>query len=185
MELSKFRLKNKCRLEKIKEIKQLFIKTFSDSEGESEGKLIGNLVFDLMTKTDSQDLHAFIAISNKKIIGSIIFSRLRFERSQINAFLLSPVAVHPAYQGKGIGQKLINFGHTDLKKNGVELVFTYGDINFYSKVGYKVIPEKVVKAPLELSYPEGWLAQSLVSDNIEPISGNSYCVEAINKPEYW
>ncbi|MTI70572.1 MAG: N-acetyltransferase [Firmicutes bacterium] len=179
MEFSKFRLEN------IEEIKQLFIKTFSDSEGQSEGILIGDLTFDLMTKTESQDLHVFIATENEKIIGSIIFSRLRFEKSQINAFLLSPVAVHTDYQGKGIGQKLIDFGHDDLKKNGVELVFTYGDINFYSKVGYNVISEKVVKAPLKLSYPEGWLAQSLVSNEIQPISGKSYCVESINKSEYW
>jgi hypothetical protein len=33
--------------------------------------------------------------------------------------------------------------------------------------------------------PEGWLGQSLVGDEIEPIAGNSYCVEAFNKPEYW
>ena len=179
MELSKFRLEN------IEEIKQLFIKTFSDSEGQSEGMLIGNLVFDLMTKTESQDLHVFNAFENEKIIGSIIFSRLRFEKNQTNAFLLSPVAVHPDYQGKGIGQKLINFGHAELKKNGVELVFTYGDINFYSKVGYNVISEEVVKPPVELSYPEGWLAQSLVSDKIQPVAGESYCVEALDNPQYW
>jgi len=32
----------------IEEIKQLFTKVFSDSEGQSEGLLIGNLAFDLM-----------------------------------------------------------------------------------------------------------------------------------------
>ena len=138
-----------------------------------------------MTKTESQDLYVFIAIENEEIIGGIIFSRLKFEKTQRNAFLLSPVAVRPEYQGKGIGQKLINFGHRKLKNNGVEIVFTYGDINFYAKVGYKVISEKVVKAPLELSYPEGWLAQSLVSDKIKSIAGNTYCVEAINNPKYW
>jgi len=67
----------------------------------------------------------------------------------------------------------------------VELIFTYGDPKFYSKVGFNLISEKLVKAPLKLTYPEGWLGQSLVSDNIEAISGHSYCVEAFNKPEYW
>lgn len=176
---------SRASLESRDEIKQLFIKTFSDSEGQTEGSLIGNLVVDFMTQTDSQDLYVFIAIENEEIIGSIIFSKLKFEKSQTDAFLLSPVAVHPNHQGKGIGQKLINFGHEKLKNNGVELVFTYGDINFYAKVGYKVISEKIVKAPLELSYPEGWLAQSLVNNEIHPISGDSYCVEAINNPKYW
>ena len=168
----------------IEEIKQLFIKTFSDSEGQSEGLLIGSLVYDLMTNTDAHDLYGFVATENGQIIGSIIFSRLTFE-SEVNAFLLSPVAIHTSYQGKGIGQKLINFGLNTLKENGVELAFTYGNPDFYSKVGFSLIAEKFVKAPLKLTYPEGWLGKSLVSDEIVPITGDSYCVEALNKSEYW
>ncbi len=168
----------------IEEIKQIFTKTFSDSEGQSEGVLIGDLAYDLMTNTDAHDLYCFVASENDLIIGSIILSRLTF-KSEVNAFILSPVAIHTSDQGKGIGQKLIDFGLNSLKENGVELAFTYGDPSFYSKVGFSIIAEKVVKAPLKLTYPEGWLAQSLVSDEIEPITGNSHCVDAINKPEYW
>ena len=137
-----------------------------------------------MTATDAQDLYGFVATENEQIIGSIFFTRLTFQ-SGVNAFLLSPVAIHTSYQGKGIGQKLINFGINHLKENRVSIVFTYGDPNFYSKVGFKLITEKIAKAPLKLTYPEGWLAQSLVSDKVEPIAGNSYCVEAFNKPEIW
>ncbi len=168
----------------IEEIKQLFTKTFSDSEGKSEGMLIGDLSYDLLTSTDDHDLYCFVATENKQIIGSIIFSRLMFE-SEINAFLLSPVAISTSYQGKGMGQKLINFGINRLKENGVELAFTYGDPDFYSKVGFSIIAEKIVKSPLKLTYPEGWLGQSLVSDKIKPITGNSFCVEALNKPDLW
>ena len=53
------------------EIRQLFIKTFSDSEGESEGSVIGNLVHDLMTTTDENDLYGFVTVEDEKIIGSI------------------------------------------------------------------------------------------------------------------
>ena len=166
------------------EIKRLFTKVFSDSEGQTEGLLIGNLAYDLMTDTNAQDIYGFVAIENEQIIGSILFTRLTFQ-NEINAFLLSPVAIHTTYQGKGVGQKLINFGINHLKENGVKLVFTYGDPNYYSKVGFCHITEKTIKAPLKLTQPEGWLGQSLVSDEIEPITGNSYCVEALNKPEYW
>ncbi|RLC10686.1 MAG: GNAT family N-acetyltransferase [Deltaproteobacteria bacterium] len=164
----------------IEEIKQLFTQVFSDSEGE----LIGNLTYDIMTATDAQDLYGFVAAENEQIIGSIFFTRLTFENG-VNAFILAPVAIHASCQGKGIGQKLINFGINQLKENGVRIVFTYGDHNFYSKVGFKLITEKIAKAPLKLTYPEGWLAQSLVSDEIEPIGGDSSCVEAFNKPEIW
>ncbi len=170
--------------EKVAEIKQLFTKTFSDSEGQSEGLIIGNLTHDLLTTIDAQGLYCFVATENEQIIAGIIFSKLTFE-SETKAFILSPVAVHTSYQRKGIGQDLINFGLKMLKENGVELAFTYGDPNFYSKVGFSVITEKVVKAPLKLSYPEGWLGQSLISDVIEPITGDSYCVEALRKPDLW
>ncbi len=166
------------------EIEQLFIKTFSDSEGQSEGKVIGHLVRDLMGSTDANDLYCFIATENEQIIGSIFFSRMIFE-SGINAFILSPAATHTDHQGKGVGQKLINFGLDVLKENGVELAITYGDPDFYSKVGFTGITEQVVPAPQKLEQPEGWLAQSLIGDEIKPISGKSHCVEALNKPELW
>ena len=166
------------------EIEQLFIKTFSDSEGQSEGEAIGSLVRDFLDNTDANDLYCFVATENEQIIGSIFFSRMTFE-SGIYAFILAPVAIHTDHQGKGVGQKLINFGLNALKERGVELALTYGDPKFYSKVGFSLITEKSVKAPLTLTYPEGWLGQSLVGDEIEPITGGSYCVEALNKTEYW
>jgi len=170
--------------EQAEEIKHLFTKVFSDSEGESEGVLIGNLAYELMTETEEADLYGFVAIEHEVIIGCIFFSRLTFD-SGICAFILSPVAVHTDYQGKGIGQELINYGINQLKDEGVELVMTYGDPNFYSKVGFNPVNEKTVKAPLRLTYPEGWLGQSLNRNSVDPIAGQPACVKALNKPEYW
>ena len=166
------------------EIEPLFIKTFSDSEGQAEGEVIGHLVRGFMENTEANDLYCFVATENEQIIGSIFFTRMIFE-SGIHAFILSPVATLTDHQGKGVGQKLINFGLKTLKEDGVELAITYGDPDFYSKVGFGVVTEQVVPAPLKLKYPEGWLAQSLVGDEIEPITGRSYCVNELNKPELW
>ena len=166
------------------EIQQLFTKTFSDSEGHSEGALIGQLVLDLMNETGPYDIFGFVATENEKIIGSIFFTRLSFD-APVEAFLLSPVAVQTNHQGRGVGQRLIHFGIDRLKEKGVKLVFTYGDPNFYSKVGFRLISEDTAKAPFELSQPEGWLCQSLDDGEIEPLSGISRCVKAFNNPEYW
>ena len=86
------------------EITRLFSNVFSDSEGQEEGHLIGSLVADLVASTDSQDIYGFVASENDQIIGSIFFTRLTFD-SPINAFILSPVAIHTDYQSKGIGQR--------------------------------------------------------------------------------
>ena len=168
----------------IEEIKQLFTRVFSESDGQSEGLIIGNLVYDLLTGTAGNDLYCFVATEDEQIIGSIVFSRLTFE-NEINAFLLSPVAIHTSYQRVGIGQKLIGFGLNALKENSVELAFTYGDPGYYAKTGFRPITEKIVKAPLTLTQPEGWLGQSLDGDEVKPIAGNSQCVDAMNKPEIW
>ena len=178
MKLSPFKKSDK------NEIKNLFINVFTESENQSEGKLIGELASNLMSSTSSQDLFAYVAIEDKQIIGCIFFSRLLFD-TPIDAFILSPVAIHTKYQGQGIGQKLINFGIEQLKQTGVKLIFTYGDPNFYSKVGFIGIIEEIAKAPFKLSQPEGWLCQSLDGSEIKPLAGTARCVEALSNPELW
>lgn len=168
----------------IEEIRQLYIDTFSTSEGQEEGASVGELVADLAGNTDESDLYGFAAREKGEIVGCIFFSRLVFD-NVINAFLLSPVATHPSFQGRGIGQKLIAFGLDDLKDSGIELVMTYGDPSFYSKVGFAQISENILQAPHLLSQPEGWLGQSLVNDAIDPIADKPRCVSAFDKPELW
>ena len=163
---------------------KLFNNVFSDSEGEAEGELIGQLVSDLITTTDAQDLKGFVALSQNEIVGCIFFSRLTLE-DNITAFILAPVAVSTNHQGKGIGQQLIAFGIQYLKEQGIDLLITYGDPNFYSKTGFHSISQACIKPPLRLSQPEGWLAQSLTGEIIEPIDGISKCVAALNKQAYW
>ena len=166
------------------EVIELFTKVFSDSEGVAEGQLIGSLVSDLITTTEPQDLIGFVAISGSRIVGSIFFSRLVVPGDK-RAYILSPVAIATNEQGKGVGQQLINYGISHLKSLCIDLVFTYGDPNFYSKVSFNPISESIVKAPLKLTYPEGWLVQSLDGSSIEVMEGTSHCVEALNNQKYW
>jgi putative acetyltransferase len=168
----------------IKEIQQLFYTVFSDSEGEEQGLSVSTIAYDLMMNTEPKDFVVFTTVESDQIIGSIFFSKLTFENQAV-AFILSPVAIHTQYQGKGIGQELINFGVSNLKDKGVELLFTYGSPQYYSKVGFSPISEEIAQAPVKLSLPFAWLGQSLVSDEIDPIAGGSRCVEALNNPEYW
>ncbi|MGR5063648.1 GNAT family N-acetyltransferase [Photobacterium sp. DNB22_13_2] len=166
------------------EIIQLFYQTFSDAEDIDEGKVISNLVSELLASTEADDLFVFVAKEKDKIVGSILFTRLTFESAK-TAFLMAPVAVITQSQGKGIGQALIKFGLDTLQQQGIELAFTYGDPNFYSQIGFKCITEQQFKAPLPLSHPHGWLAQSLTAQPLVPLTGNSACVAAFNKPELW
>ena len=157
---------------------------FAASEGLGEGALIGGLVEELIKTTNKQDMHGYVALKEDELAGCIIFSRLIFE-SNIQAFILSPVAVHSRYQGQGIGQALIQYGIEQLRAKGVELLMTYGDPNFYSKVGFLPVSVDTIGPPFSLSQPNGWIGQSLTGDLIEPQSGKAACVAALCKAVYW
>ncbi len=185
-------------------IKQLLTEVFTASENSTEGELIGQLAFDLINTTESQDLYAYVATENSQLVGCIIFTRLLFEsdpeelKAELKAelkeklqeefnevFILAPVAIATYLQGKCIGQMLINYGLSELKQNGVQVVFTYGDPQFYSKVGFRSISPTVARPPFPLSQAEGWLCQALNGSNTAKLSGTLHCVEALNKPEFW
>lgn len=172
------------RLEEVGSIVRLFKSVFSDSEGEAEGALIGKLAADLFETTQERDLFNYVAVDDDQVFGSLFFTRLDFHNT-CDVFILAPVAVHPDRQGQGIGQALISHGIADLANRDIDAVLTYGDPKFYEKVGFRPISPAVVRAPFELSQPEGWLGQSLVEDFIETLSGQCRCVHALANPVYW
>lgn len=168
----------------MKQVVSLFEQTFSDSEGRKEGLLISELARELIETTAPEHLRVCVAALQQELSGCIMFTRLWNQYEQ-NLWLLSPVAVKTAYQAKGIGQRLISHGLDELRVQECSVAVTYGDIRFYSKVGFSQINEAVIKAPLRLSYPEGWLAQRLDGKPLTPIPGETKCVKALDDPRYW
>ncbi|MGA0025169.1 MAG: GNAT family N-acetyltransferase [Burkholderiales bacterium] len=118
------------------------------------------------------------------MIGSIFFTRLRFNRD-IKIYMLAPVAISTRYQGRGVGQALINHGLVELESRSVAAVVTYGNPSFYSKTGFQALSESVIQAPQRLSMPEGWLGRSLTESPIPSISERPKCVKEFNDPVYW
>lgn len=163
------------------EVVELFLNVFSTSESVSEGRSVSALVSSLINTTNDNDLIGFVGKRNDKIVGCIFFSRFHLTESR-TAFLLSPVAISTSYQGKRVGQKLINFGLRYLAAKGVNFVLTYGDPAFYSKVGFKKIKETDIAPPFKLSQPIGWLAQALDGNSNIKVEGRTQCVEAFNDP---
>jgi putative acetyltransferase len=167
------------------DIIRLFKDTFTASEGEAEGDLIAGLVTDMFGKVAPDDIFVFSALDDGTLVGAVIFTRMTYAEDERTIFILSPAAVAPGQQGKGIGQALLSHGLNSLRENGVDVVLTYGDPNFYSKVGFHRLTEEIAQAPLPLSYPEGWLGQSLTARTLTPLRGASTCVEPLNDPAMW
>lgn len=167
-----------------KAIVDLFSAVFSASEGAAEGELIGQLVAEMLQQTAAADLLGFVAVADDGLAGGVIFSRFTLPVKK-TAFILSPMDIDTAQQGKGLGQALINHGIAALKAQGVEVLLTYGDPNYYQKVDFEIISQDIIEAPQPLSYPDGWLAQSLTDQPLTPMPGKTHCVDALNLPVFW
>lgn len=166
------------------EIINIFTSVFTVTEGEEEGKLIGDLASKLSTRIDNQEIICMGAYEEKFVMGVIFFTHLYFNEAT-QAYLLAPVAVSTKHQGKGVGQSLIKYGLNELKIRSVPFVITYGDPAFYSKLGFQHLSEKVIKSPLKLSMPEGWLGCSLNEESIPSIDETPKCVMEFDEPAYW
>lgn len=170
-------------------IVDLFRETFAASEGAAEGASIGALVGDLLDGTAPGDIHVFIAQAEDAEDGTpaavAIFTRLTYPQDDRTVFLLSPVAVATARQGRGIGQELLGQALDALRTGGVDVVVTYGDPAFYGKVGFAPISQDIAQPPLPLSQPEGWLGYWLGAGEITPLVGTSTCVTALRDPRHW
>ncbi|HKL68944.1 N-acetyltransferase [Salibaculum sp.] len=166
-------------------IARLFEATFSASEGPDEGALIGKLARDLLSDTSDSDLHVFTTWDGSTLAGAIIFSRLHVPDDHRGVFLLAPVAVAPDQQGQGVGQSLLQYGLSEMRRVGADVAVTYGDPAYYGKVGFQPVTTETVPAPRPLQMPEGWLAQSLTDAPLHPIKGPAHCVPAIDDPAYW
>jgi predicted N-acetyltransferase YhbS len=166
------------------EVVKLFTSVFTSSEGEEEGRLIGKLSSELASNIDNEEIICFGVFENDSLIGSIFFTRLQFDQP-VQVYMLAPVAVSTEHQGQGAGQALIKYGINELNNRSVDVVVTYGDPSFYSKVGFQALSENVIQPPLELSMPFGWLGQSLTGEPIPTIHERPVCVKEFNDPVYW
>ena len=73
------------------EVARLFTSVFTASEGEKEGRLIGNLASELSSRADNQEIICIGAYEEKSLIGAIFFTRLGFDEP-VRVYMLAPVA---------------------------------------------------------------------------------------------
>lgn len=170
--------------ERASDLTQLFTSTFGSSEGAEEGALIGSLVAKLSADIDDLEICCFGAVENEQLVGAIFFTKLHFaDRAPI--YMLAPVAVSTDYQKSDVGKALISHGLNELANHGALVAVTYGDPSYYGKIGFKPLSEGVLKAPLDLSMPHGWLGLSLTGEPIQARAERPDCVDAFRDPAYW
>jgi predicted N-acetyltransferase YhbS len=86
------------------------------------------------------------------------------------ALLLGPLTVEPPFRSRGIGRALLDRALKDAKARGHRLVVLVGDAAYYSRVGFKAIPEGRASMPGPVDY-DRLLVAELVAGAFDNVSG--------------
>jgi predicted N-acetyltransferase YhbS len=102
--------------------------------------------------------------------GTISFWPLAIGEKQSPALLLGPLAVHPDRQNLGIGLRLMQEGLSRATAQGHALVLLVGDQPYYARVGFRKLPEGLIKLPGPVN-PERFLYLELKPGALQGVSG--------------
>ncbi len=116
---------------------------------------------------------SLVAITNKKIVGHILFTKISIKDDNGNlheSLALAPMAVMSGFQRIGIGGQLIRKGLEIAKKSEFKSVIVLGHEHYYPKFGFEPANKWNIKAPFTV--PENvFMAMELVKDGLKNISG--------------
>lgn len=104
-------------------------------------------------RADGDLLLSLVAQKDGMIIGQITYSPALLENGDKDWVVLGPVAVDPAYQGKGIGRALIAAGEAAMRARGAKGITVLGDPAIYARFGFA--PD----TPMWIAGELGWAFQ--------------------------
>jgi len=121
---------------------------------------------------------------DSRIVGHVIFTKCGVTGKRTGAALLGPLAVTPAWQGRGIGSALVRTGLRQLEGRDVRLVCVLGDPAFYGRLGF--LPDSSIRPPFPLpaEYDGAWQSQKL-GDMAAPHSGELSVPKQWLQPALW
>ncbi len=99
-----------------------------------------------------QQVLSLVAAAGSSLIAHVAFTKGSIEGSPQTAALLGPLAVAPAWQGKGVGSQIVRNGLQQLQRDGIGYVFVLGAPGYYGRFGFS--QEASVAAPYTL--PAQW-----------------------------
>lgn len=119
--------------------------------------------------SDQPPLIALTAWHNEELAGAIHFTPIKIGGTR-GAMLLGPLAIAPVYKNKGCGLLLMRAGLDRAKALGFRLVILVGDLPYYSRAGFSVIPAGQIALPGPVD-PARFLAAELADGALSAFSG--------------
>jgi putative acetyltransferase len=133
-------------------IESLYLEAFPD---ENLLPLVRDLLSDMVVAI------SLVGTIDTRIAGNAIFTKCGVVENTVNAALLGPLAVAPAWQRQGIGSAIVRAGLRRLKDEKINRVFVLGDPAYYGRLGF--LPESLVEPPFPLpaEWDGAWQSQNL------------------------
>ncbi|MEL6673213.1 MAG: N-acetyltransferase [Bacteroidota bacterium] len=130
------------------------------------------LVARLRQGKEFQPQLSLVATQQEILVGHILFTPILVEGSRQHQGLLAlaPVSVLPAFQGQGIGGKLIQRGHEIARELGYRGVVLVGHETYYPRFGYEEAATFGIKVPFEVP-SANVMALALSEEGLSGISG--------------
>ena len=172
---------------KIREAQQIDLESIREvclqAFPEGEQQLVAALAVNLLDEETEPETFALVADVDGGVVGHVAFSPVAIGRPNWTGYILAPLAIKPDYQNRGLGSKLIETGIERLTARGVNVLFVYGDPEFYGKFGFTVETASQYQPPYDLQYPFGWQAMVLNETDCSPAAIE--CVSALRDPQLW
>jgi putative acetyltransferase len=92
---------------------------------------------------------SLVATVDARVVGHVLLSACRLDapRRIVDVYSLSPLGVHPAYQGRGIGTRLVEHALAAADARGVPLVFVEGSPDYYGARGFETASAAGFRSP--------------------------------------
>lgn len=118
----------------------------------------------------------FVMEKDGQIIGQIIFVKAVITKDDggvLPVLTFGPVCIHPQYQHRNLGKKLVDFALEKAAEMGFNAVFIEGNINFYRHCGFTFAREYGIRYH---GLPAGaddsfFLCKELLKDCLKDITG--------------
>ena len=153
---------------------------------ENERDLVSKLAVDLLSEKTTPPVISLVAESEGIVVGHAAFSPVTFDHDEnLQGYILGPLGVKPDYQKRRIGSGLVASGMDRLSKLGVNILFVYGDPEYYGRFGFSVEAAKRYLPPYDLEYPFGWQSITLNECSIKDSPIKVACVTSLCDPALW
>ena len=115
---------------------------------------------------------SIVAEAVNKIIGHILLTKIKIinKEKEYVSLALAPVSVHPDFQNKGVGGKLINYSHEKAIALGYHSIVLLGHEKYYPKFGYQQASNFGIELPFDVPN-ENCMVIELIENGLKSIKG--------------